>query len=290
MKPRTISLSALTMRPPFSDLFHVDTKVLDSVTDNMRQRGYDDSEPILTWNVDGAIVVIDGHTRLQAAGLAGLDEVTISEQAFDSEFSALATALRRQTDRRNLTTDELRRVVRLVDEKYRQPKGGTGANQYTKSAEGSREPSAPSIRSAEIVAAMTNTSPSMVKRIRQIEADPTAQSEVDAGVSIYRAAQNIAERKRGEPRSNGYGDRMSRDENEPWFKARSAGKRSRMYVAQAQSEIEQEIVGLGNQGVSLADVLDDRRVSAEWNKALVQARALVAFLRTAMREASVVAD
>ncbi|MDQ3654793.1 MAG: hypothetical protein M3457_06920, partial [Chloroflexota bacterium] len=107
-----------------------------SIAADMRQRGYDESDPIVVWDRDGELVVVDGHTRIEAAMDAGLAEIVIVEQGFDDELAALTYTLHKQRDRRNLTGEELVKVIAVVDASRRRARGGAqqnpyGTNQYT---------------------------------------------------------------------------------------------------------------------------------------------------------------
>jgi ParB-like chromosome segregation protein Spo0J len=291
MTARSIAIGAVTTRPPFSDLFDIKPETLNDVVTSMRTRGYDDSEPMLIWPVHGERVVIDGHTRFQAAGIAGLEEVTISEQSFDSELSALQAALRRQTGKRNLTDEEKTRAVLLVDERLRQALGGTGANQYNRSAAGSSEPAAQiGLRSAAVVAELTGTSESTVKRIRLIADDPTGEAmrEVRAGASISGAATRAKARKKpagASKPSNGLTPvkTIQRHDKEDWYRVRSAGHTAETTLFVAARDIQAEIDKLNAQGIDPTQFMHNRRVSPNWNKALKEANRIAALLRSVLR-------
>ncbi len=133
---RSVAIGGLRRRPPFSELFQIDPKVRGSIAADMRQRGYDESDPIVVWDRDGELVVVDGHTRIEAAMDAGLAEIVIVEQGFDDELAALTYTLHKQRDRRNLTGEELVKVIAVVDASRRRARGGAqqnpyGTNQYT---------------------------------------------------------------------------------------------------------------------------------------------------------------
>jgi ParB-like chromosome segregation protein Spo0J len=145
---------------------------------------------------DGVLTVVDGHTRLSVAKELGIEEVPVEVYGFPDELAALEHALHKQRDRRNLSGYALVRVIRLVDEEYRKPRGGIGANQYTVDADRSRDRSAShSQGSAVETARIVGTSPATVVRARAVYDDPQAVEEVESGVSIHVAADRAGERK-----------------------------------------------------------------------------------------------
>ncbi len=100
----TASLSDLAVRPPFSTLFPVDAKTVARIASSMKEGGYSAARPILARTAeDGALVVVDGHQRLEAARLAGIDEIPVFVLGAATEREALEIAIREQRDRRNMT-------------------------------------------------------------------------------------------------------------------------------------------------------------------------------------------
>jgi ParB-like chromosome segregation protein Spo0J len=82
-------IADLKVRAPFSTLFPMDERVLDAVVARIRQRGFDSSKPIDIWA--GEDVVIDGHTRLEAAQIAELDEVPVFPHDFPTRSRRWST-------------------------------------------------------------------------------------------------------------------------------------------------------------------------------------------------------
>ena len=99
---------------PFKDLFVINPAVLASVTAAMKKRGYDITRPIVIWGGHGGIVV-DGHTRLRAAGDAGLLEVAVMTVDFADEDEAVEYAIDAQRNRRNLSAGELMACLKWLD-------------------------------------------------------------------------------------------------------------------------------------------------------------------------------
>jgi len=67
-----IPLSSLRWDEEFQDVFGR-THTLERIQENMAQHGYDDKQPVLVWNNYGVYVLLDGHTRAEAAANLGYD-------------------------------------------------------------------------------------------------------------------------------------------------------------------------------------------------------------------------
>lgn len=100
-------ISELTVRAPFKDLFPTDPEVVDAITEGMKEEGYDTERPVFTWRDGHDLVVIDGHTRLEAARRAKIKEVPVVVRRVKDEDAALALAITEQRDRRNMTKVEI---------------------------------------------------------------------------------------------------------------------------------------------------------------------------------------
>jgi len=100
---------------PFESLFPVDAHTLDAIAKDMELHGYDDAHPIVLWDEKG--VVVDGHTRLQAAIAAGIDDVPVVLRAFWDEDTAVEYAIHCQRDRRNLSDADMYRWIAEVDKR-----------------------------------------------------------------------------------------------------------------------------------------------------------------------------
>jgi ParB family chromosome partitioning protein len=108
----TMMISEITTRSPFKDLFTINHTVLKAIEDDMKKYGFDESAPIVLLKEGN--VVIDGHTRLQAAKNAGLKEVDVCMADFD-EPTAVEYAIHNQRDRRNITDADMLRCIEAVD-------------------------------------------------------------------------------------------------------------------------------------------------------------------------------
>ena len=76
-------------------------------------------------------MVVDGHTRLQAAMDLGLEEVPVHKKSFPDEDAALEYAIHNQRHRRNLTEAEILRCIEAVDK--RRDRGGDRRSEEAKS-------------------------------------------------------------------------------------------------------------------------------------------------------------
>lgn len=107
---------------PFESLFPVDAHTLDAIAKDMELHGYDDAHPIVLWDEKG--VVVDGHTRLQAAIAAGIDDVPVVFRAFWDEDTAVEYAIHCQRDRRNLSDADILRWIAEVDKRKTKSEAG----------------------------------------------------------------------------------------------------------------------------------------------------------------------
>lgn len=173
---------------PFNGLFDVSPFVVSAIKENMETNGFDPSKPIDVWKGQG--IIVDGHTRLQAALQAGISKVAIYEHDFDDEDGALAYAIHNQRDRRNLTDAEIARCLEALDR--RKPRGRKnelapyGANLG---------------KSSEETAKLMGIPPRQVERTRTVLAhggEETKQAVRSGEKSINKAYQETQERRRQE--------------------------------------------------------------------------------------------
>lgn len=176
---------------PFNDLFGIDEKILQAITENIREKGYDYGKPIVLWA--GKNLVVDGHTRLKAARLAGLEEIPACTIRFGNVNEALAYSIHHQRNRRNLTQTEILRCIEKVDQL--KERGGDRKSEEAKS----KMPHGTIDRSAETTAKVVGVSPRTVARARTVLSDPEEKAAVLQGKkSINRASQD-AQVKRKTP-------------------------------------------------------------------------------------------
>ncbi|MDR0453850.1 MAG: hypothetical protein LBH05_03440, partial [Deferribacteraceae bacterium] len=97
---KIVNVESIKTSEPFISLFPVSDPVLHKVAKSMSKSGYDKSQPLIIWK--DRDVLIDGHTRLQAAQLAVLDKVPVVEISFESEEEVIEYLFNLQFNRRNV--------------------------------------------------------------------------------------------------------------------------------------------------------------------------------------------
>lgn len=120
-KGKTVKVSDIVTKEPFVNLFPIKEEVLQSIAENMRLNGYDDNQPVIIWKE--ANVLVDGHTRLQAAKLAGLASVQVFYASFQTEDEVLDYMHHIQFNRRNITDGDLIRLIINALPKYEKKYG-----------------------------------------------------------------------------------------------------------------------------------------------------------------------
>jgi hypothetical protein len=182
-------------KSPFNELFAIDENILNSISENIRLKGFDVSQPIVIW--DGKGIVIDGHTRLAAAKKAGVSNIITCSKPFADEQSALAYAIHNQRNRRNLTQAEIQQCIEKVDQL--KERGGDHGNQFTggKVAKASGDANG---KSAKQTAAIVGVSQATVERSRTVSSDPEVAQAVKAGkMSINKGAQTVKAKRNPAP-------------------------------------------------------------------------------------------
>lgn len=111
---QTILAADIVTQAPFNNVFTIQDKMLVTITESMKQNGFDDAFPLIVWMKEKPIL-LDGHTRLEAALRAGILEVPVKVKEFDDEDVALAYAISIQLTRRNLSNGEMLRFVHEMD-------------------------------------------------------------------------------------------------------------------------------------------------------------------------------
>jgi hypothetical protein len=121
-------VSEIKVAEPFKGLFRIDDTILTAIQENMKEKGYDPNRPIDIWQHRN--IVVDGHTRLQAAQNLGLKEIPVVERFFADEEAALKYAIRNQKDRRNLNDGDILNLVEKIDKLF--PMGGDRKSNFRK--------------------------------------------------------------------------------------------------------------------------------------------------------------
>jgi len=184
-----MKISEIKVREPFNQLFTIEDKVLHAIKENIEEHGYDPAFPIILWKD----TVIDGHTRLKAAQMVGLEDIPVVKKSFKDELEALEYAVHNQRDRRNLSDAELLKLVEFVDK--RKKHGGDRKSERFRN----QGDTCPLDRSANLTAKILDTSDRKVKEARTVldHADDELRKQIERGEkSIHKAAQEIREKKK----------------------------------------------------------------------------------------------
>lgn len=123
-----LPVASITLSDDFKELFPLDENKVKEIADNIRQNGFDKSQPLHIWENEGKKVLIDGHTRLAACLLAELYDVPVFMHHFDSVKDAQLYALDLQIKRRNLSSQQILLAIEMYDSiktTGRKPEGST---------------------------------------------------------------------------------------------------------------------------------------------------------------------
>jgi ParB family chromosome partitioning protein len=112
----------IVIDPEFSKVFAAQEKTREEITRKIRMYGYDKSQPLVVWK--GENILLDGHTRLEAAKAAGLEEVPVTEMEFGSREDAMLYTFERQALRRNLTPAEILYAAQTLGAGRKERDGG----------------------------------------------------------------------------------------------------------------------------------------------------------------------
>lgn len=220
-----MDISAIITRPPFNELFSISPAVLENIKLAMAEGGYDDSQPIIVWNGENA--VIDGHTRLQAARQVGLKDIPVYFKSFADEDTALSYAIHNQRNRRNLTDAEILRCIEALDKrKQRGATGGFRGNQYTEvgvvkaSSEAISKPGSSKKhkdKSAQKTAATVGTSRAKVEKARVVlehAEEPVKEAVKEGSITINKAYQLTQQNRQAQEKSRSVFNRTN--DNVEW--------------------------------------------------------------------------
>jgi ParB family chromosome partitioning protein len=171
-------VSEIKTDPCLAGMFTIKAEILASIVKSMRESGYDKSQPLVLWKGKG--VVVDGHTRLQAALEAGISEIPVEEKEFAALEDAKLYAYRRQAERRNLSPAEILAAATTLQNK--DSRDGTG-------------------RASEILAKTLGVSPSTVKHAQTVahEASPEIIDEVKRNNMTIDKAYRLTKGKPDKP-------------------------------------------------------------------------------------------
>ncbi len=193
-------IESIKISPKFEKLFPIKPETLRAITEHMKEHGYDDSKPIDIWQG----VVIDGHTRLEAAKACKLETVPVFDHdELETEDDAVSYAIHNQRDRRNITDADLAIWVAEIDRRKKQGEG------QDRGEDGKYKPKAstdaigiPKKKSAKETADVVGTSRAKVERFRMVQerAGEEAIERIKAGEStIHAEYQKVKQPKQEKP-------------------------------------------------------------------------------------------
>ena len=110
----TIRTDLINTEEPFKSLFPIREDVLERITEDMKQNGFDYAQPIILW-AGHHFTVINGHIRLMAARKLGISMIPVVIHEFETESEAIEYAIKSQRNRRNLTDAELMYCITVLD-------------------------------------------------------------------------------------------------------------------------------------------------------------------------------
>lgn len=193
-------ISEVKTSAPFNELFDIKEEVVEAIAEHMRGYGFDFARPIVLW-ADKKIV-IDGHTRLEAARRAGLVQISCREFPFRDEDTALAYAIHNQRNRRNMTEAEILRCIEALDRRKshggdRRSEDFIASSEALKDEEGELKSSGKrKAKSAQKTAEIVGTSRAKVEKARSVLADPEEKEAVlDGKKSIHQASRAVKEKR-----------------------------------------------------------------------------------------------
>ena len=153
---KILKIKDIVLLPEFEKMLAMDETVVNAMTESMKIEGFKPGHELHVWSHDGKYILIDGHTRRYCAIKAGLISVPCIVHHFETFEEAKQFALREQTDRRNLSDQEIARIYMELAEL----KGPDG-----KKAKSDAE-----------IAAELQVSPRQIAKIKEVERKASAET------------------------------------------------------------------------------------------------------------------
>jgi ParB family chromosome partitioning protein len=186
MKTDFIPISELKVQNPFSAIFPIGNETLESISQDMKTNGFDETFPIIAW--EGKNIVVDGHTRFAAAKAVGLDAVPVMFKPFENEDDAVLYSFHIQRNRRNMSDDDILNCLALLDTIH----GSTDKDKKEKPRQNRQETN--QSRAKEL-----GISPSKVDKARKVmeHGDERLRESISSGEkSIHKAFQEVQKARR----------------------------------------------------------------------------------------------
>jgi ParB family chromosome partitioning protein len=148
-----VKISDIKIDPEISKIFSQSDRIRNEIRTKIEKLGFDKSQPVVLWK--GKNILIDGHTRLEAALESKLDEVPAVEMEFASYEEAILYTFERQAIRRNLTGADILRAAQMM---IKGPKAKNGAG-----------------RQAELLAKRIGVCPATIYAARKVLAEASKE-------------------------------------------------------------------------------------------------------------------
>jgi ParB family chromosome partitioning protein len=173
---KLVKIDDIRIDPEISKIFTRSDKIRDEIKAKIKQFGFDKSQPVTLWK--GKNIIVDGHTRLEAARESKLDEIPAVEMEFETFDDAILYTFERQAIRRNLTPADILKAAQLI--KGPKAMDGTG-------------------RAADLLAKRLGVSPAIIYQARKIakEASEEDLEAIQKGEKSIKAVYNTV--KKSEP-------------------------------------------------------------------------------------------
>lgn len=103
-KTLMVSVDKLSFDKDFQEMFSQEEDKVNRIAEDMKLHGFDKSQPII---ITDEFIVLDGHSRLQACKIAGINKVPVIVKHFNSKEEAKDYEGNLQINRRNLTEQQI---------------------------------------------------------------------------------------------------------------------------------------------------------------------------------------
>lgn len=171
---KIVSISKLKFDEDFKGLFEQEPEKVERITENMKQNGFDKSQPIIVtpdWKI------LDGNSRYLAAKKANIEYVPVVVKVFNSKEDAINYELHLQTIRRNLTDFQIfSAFLKYQEIKTKEKINGNSKTELTD----------------EKIAELLNKSPRHISKMREIsvKATPALLEKIKDGTYSINQAYN----------------------------------------------------------------------------------------------------
>ncbi|MBA4390425.1 MAG: hypothetical protein C0399_05760 [Syntrophus sp. (in: bacteria)] len=181
-KKLMMNIEDIKTESPFKDIFTINPADLLAIKKDMKSDDYDLAHPIVIW--EETSILLDGHTRLQAAIDSGYEEIPVVKYSFESESDAIEYAIHSQMARRNISEYDLLMLVQRVDKLSE----GWGGDRTKISSFGNQI-----LESREVTAKLLNISKdkvSVCRRILKSDHPENIEAIKNGEITLHRAYQN----------------------------------------------------------------------------------------------------